>query len=180
MIQNKNCKHSSKIWLHCIRVFLSPMFSALRLPPQPPPLILAKWSNQVSENSYFSDLPLFNIEHICIMIASRDHSNWVRHGMNSNNKKTPTLGKIRLTHKKPKQTKPKPNQKPINQNNNNKKNPQKNSPTHQTLKHILSSLHISNYLSIQRQVILEEERSSDQSHRILQQNQRQKPHLIYH
>lgn len=170
MSQNKNCKHSSKIWLQCIRVLLSPVFCTV-----PPSTAPHTSTCKRSLSTFWKLITYWFIilrywACIHIMIPNRDHSNWARHGINSNKKKKPNkrLPKLRLTHKK--------NQKTPKQNKEGK-NP---NPIHQTLKHILSSIHISNYLTIQRQIILVEERSSDQSHRSLQQNQDQKPHITYY
>lgn len=104
MSQNRNCKHSSKIWLQCIRVLLSPVFCTCKN---------LLWT-LCKLASYQSNI-LWYWAWIHITIPNRDDFNWARHRIHTSNKPKQNINKQKNpthTHTK-KKGKGKPTQPPL-------------------------------------------------------------------
>ena len=172
MSQNKNGAHSSKIWLQCIRVLLSLFFFLYCASFHGPTHKYLQKAPTSSLKTCDSLIYHFTILSLCPYNDTQQRPTLIGQGMEL----TVIIKTKQKNANKKRQTKKTPQNTESSRKKTKKKN--KNNTTHHTLKHILSSIHIANYLTIQIQIILEEERSSDQSHRSLQQNQDQKPHII--
>lgn len=77
MSQNRNCKHSSKIWLQCIKSFTSTyVFWTCKN------LLWTLWTLMTYQSN-----SLWYWAWTHITIPNTDHSNWARHRSNTSNKR---------------------------------------------------------------------------------------------
>lgn len=88
MSKNRNCKHSSKIWLQCIKSFTSTyVFWTCKN------LLWTLWTLMTYQSN-----SLWYWAWIHITISNTDHSNWARHRSNTSNKPKQNTNKKTHSH----------------------------------------------------------------------------------